>query len=87
MRFGLVNRVVPAAELEEQTLALAEKIASRSAQGIRAGKAAFYRQIDMPIEQAFEYANESMLEALLSPDASEGTRAFLEKRAPHWGEA
>lgn len=87
MRFGLVNRVVPAAELEAQTLALAEKIASRSAQGIRAGKAAFYRQVDMPIEQAFEYANESMVEALLSPDAAEGTRAFLEKRVPHWGEA
>lgn len=87
VRFGLVNRAVPAAELDDETRQLAEKIASKSAQGIRAGKEAFYRQVDMPIEDAFDYANESMLRAMMSPDAAEGTRAFLEKRAPEWGDA
>ena len=86
VRFGLVNRVVPVDGLLGATEALAQKIASRSAQGIRGGKEAFYRQIDMPIEEAFAFANEAMLEAMLSEDAAEGTRAFLEKRAPQWGE-
>jgi enoyl-CoA hydratase/carnithine racemase len=86
-RFGLVNRVVPAEQLAQATRELAHQIASKSAQGIRAGKEAYYRQIDMPLEQAFEYANEAMLEALSSPDAAEGTRAFFEKRDPRWLEA
>lgn len=87
VRFGLVNRAVPQEALEAQVNELAQKIASRSAQGIRAGKEAFYRQVEMPIEAAFDYANEAMLEGLLCSDASEGTNAFLEKRAPVWGEA
>jgi enoyl-CoA hydratase/carnithine racemase len=86
-RFGLVNRVVAADKLQEATRELAMKIASKSAQGIRAGKEAYYRQIDMPLEEAFKYANEEMLRAMRSPDAAEGTRAFLEKRAPHWNDA
>ncbi|MEJ2531743.1 MAG: enoyl-CoA hydratase [Halioglobus sp.] len=88
VRMGLVNRAVPAAELRETTQALAEKIASRSAQGIRSGKEAFYRQVEMPLEEAFRYANEAMLCGMTSSgDAEEGTRAFLEKRKPQWGEA
>jgi len=86
VRFGLVNRVVPADSLPVATEELADKIATRSAQGIRGGKEAFYRQIDMPIEEAFAFANEAMLEAMSSEDAAEGTRAFLEKRAPQWGD-
>ena len=86
-RFGLVNRVVPADRLEEATRELADKIAAKSAQGIRAGKEAFYRQIEMPLEQAFSYANEEMLKAMTSPDSLEGIRAFFEKRTPRWGEA
>jgi enoyl-CoA hydratase/carnithine racemase len=88
VRMGLVNRAVPPAELREATQALAEKIASRSAQGIRSGKEAFYRQVEMPLEEAFRYANEAMLCGMTSSgDAEEGTRAFLEKRQPRWGEA
>ena len=86
-RFGLVNRVVSAEHLEEATQELALRVASKSAQGIRAGKEAYYRQIDMPLEKAFEYANEAMLQAMSSPDAAEGTAAFLAKRAPQWKEA
>lgn len=87
VRFGLVNRAVPADNLYASVEELVAKIASRSAQGIRAGKEAFYRQIDMPIEQAFSYANEAMLQGLLCGDATEGTSAFLEKRKPVWGDA
>ena len=88
VRIGLVNRAVPATELREATQALADKIASRSAQGIRSGKEAFYRQVEMPLEEAFRYANEAMLCGMTSSgDAEEGTRAFLEKRKAHWGEA
>ena len=87
VRFGLVNRAVPVDELRSDTEQLALKIASKSAQGIRAGKEAFYRQIDMPLEQAFEFANRAMLEAMLSGDAAEGTSAFLEKRTPQWSDA
>ena len=87
LQYGLVNRVVAAADLRAETQALAEKISAKSARGIRSGKEAFYRQIDMPLEEAFAYANEAMLESMLSGEATEGTSAFLEKRAPRWGDA
>jgi enoyl-CoA hydratase/carnithine racemase len=86
-RFGLVNRVVPAERLGETTRELAEKLASKSAAGIRAGKEAFYRQIEMPLEDAFRYANEEMLKAMTSRDSLEGISAFFEKRPPRWGDA
>ncbi len=87
VQFGLINEAMPAADLHAAVEQLAEKIASRSAQAIRAGKETFYRQIDMPLEEAFAYATEAMLRGLLSGDALEGTRAFLGKRKPEWGEA
>ena len=87
VRFGLINRVVPAADLRDVTEELAQKIASRSAQGIRTGKEAFYRQMEMPVEDAFRYATEIMIQATMAPEADEGTRAFFEKRQPEWGDA
>lgn len=87
VRFGLVNRAVPAAQVRAVSEELAQKIASRSAQGIGSGKEAFYRQIDMPIEEAFSFANEAMLCGMTTDDAAEGTRAFLEKRPAVWGDA
>lgn len=87
LQFGLLNRVVPHDALVEETRSLAEKIASKSAQGIRAGKADFYRQIDMPLAEAFEFANEAMVAAMMTPDSDEGIRAFFEKRQPNWQEA
>lgn len=86
-QIGLVNEVVPAEELRARAGALAERIASKSAQGIRLGKADFYRQVEMPVEDAFAYANEAMLRAMTCPDAEEGKAAFFEKRAPQWGDA
>jgi len=66
---------------------LAAKIAGKSAAAIRGGKETFYRQIDMPLEEAFAYATDAMVRGLISPDAEEGSRAFLEKRSPRWGDA
>ena len=87
LRFGLVNKVVPADSLREVTEALALKIASKSAKAIRGGKETFYRQIDMPLEEAFRYANEAMLRGVVSKESSEGSLAFLEKRSPQWDDA
>jgi enoyl-CoA hydratase/carnithine racemase len=87
VRMGLVNRAVPAQLLDEAVAELASLIASRSAQGIRAGKEAFYRQIDMPVEEAFRYATEEMIRATVGPDSREGIDAFFAKRAPRWGDA
>ena len=87
-RFGLINRHVEKPLLRQETKQLAEKIAARSAQGIKLGKAAFYHQIDLPLAEAFAYANESMHCSITSGgDADEGRNAFLEKRAPKWGDA
>ena len=85
-RFGLINRSVPASELEQATNELAGKIASRSAESIARGKSAFYRQVEMPLDKAFELANQVMRDNLTSNgDAQEGIGAFLEKRNPEWG--
>ena len=87
VQFGLINEAIPAEGLHSAVEQLAQRIASRSAQAIRGGKETFYRQIDMPLEQAFDFATDAMLMGLLSSDAGEGTRAFLDKRKPEWGEA
>ena len=84
-RFGLINRSVPASELEQATQELAGKIASRSAESIARGKSAFYRQVEMPLDKAFELANQVMRDNFTSDgDAQEGIGAFLEKRDPEW---
>ena len=85
-RFGLINRSVPATELEQATQELAGKIASRSAESIARGKSTFYQQVEMPLDKAFELANQVMRDNLTSDgDAREGIGAFLEKRDPEWG--
>ena len=84
-RLGLVNRVVPAGEARAQAQALAQKIAARSAATIAFGKPTFYRQIDAPLEEAYEIAGRTMVENLDHPDSAEGFAAFLEKREPKWG--
>ena len=87
VKFGLINRHVAPEVLLAETAALAQKIASRSAQSIRGGKAAFYRQIEMPLADAFEYANQVMLEGMAdSGDPEEGRLAFIEKRNPVWNQ-
>jgi enoyl-CoA hydratase/carnithine racemase len=83
-RMGLVNRVVPEAELDAAVMALAGKIAAKSPLTLAIGKEAYYRQAEMPLEQAYAYASEVMVRNMLARDATEGINAFLEKRPPVW---
>jgi enoyl-CoA hydratase/carnithine racemase len=81
---GLVNKVVPAEDLEAETRALAEKIAQASPLVVGVGKGAFYKQLEMPVEQAYAYTKEVMSFNASFADAQEGICAFLEKRKPEW---
>lgn len=81
---GLVNRVVPAAAVAAETHALAARIAASSALVVGVGKQAFYRQLEMPQHQAYDYAMEVMAFNATFADAQEGMCAFLDKRAPQW---
>ena len=83
-QYGLVNEVVPAAELEHATRELAQKIVSRSAHAIKLGKDMFYRQLPMDLSDAYAYAAERMTCNMDSHDAREGIDAFIEKRKPEW---
>jgi enoyl-CoA hydratase/carnithine racemase len=81
---GLVNRVVPAGAERAEAIALAEKVALKSAYTVKLGKQAFYRQAEMSLGEAYRYAAEVMTENMMARDAEEGISAFLEKRAPNW---
>ena len=87
LRFGLVNRVVPEAQLTEAVTALAAKVASKSTVTVKTGKQAFYRQQDMPLAEAYAYTARVMTENLLMRDAEEGIAAFIGKRPPNWTDA
>jgi enoyl-CoA hydratase/carnithine racemase len=82
--WGLVNRVVPAAELDAATRELALEVAQASSLVVALGKQAFYSQIDLDQGKAYAYAKEVMSMNALAADAQEGITAFLEKRAPCW---
>ena len=81
---GLVNRVVPEADLTEYTMGMAQKIAAKSGMTVATGKKAFYRQREMSLAEAYEYASNVMVENMLKRDAEEGINAFLGKRTPQW---
>lgn len=84
-RFGLINHAVSSDQLVAETLALAQKIATKSAESIARGKATFYRQVELTLQDALDLANQVMLESLTAGgDATEGVRAFLEKRKADW---
>lgn len=82
--FGLVNTVVPADQLDAAVARFADAIASKSPLTLAIGKEAFYRQIDMPVEEAYAYASAVMTRNMLTTDAQEGIDAFIEKRQPVW---
>jgi enoyl-CoA hydratase/carnithine racemase len=81
---GLVNRVVAAGTERDAAIALAQKIARQSAYAIKLGKAAFYRQAEMSLADAYRYTAEVMTENMMARDAEEGIGAFIEKREPKW---
>ena len=82
--WGLVNRVVAAEELDTAALELAHQVASASPLILRIGKQAFYRQIDVAQDAAYDMMSETMAENAMTSDAQEGMSAFLEKRPPTW---
>ncbi len=82
--WGLVNRVVPQAQLRAETQALAEQIAEASPLTLGIGKQAFHAQIDLDQSRAYDYTREIMSLNAMAEDAQEGIGAFLEKRAPCW---
>jgi enoyl-CoA hydratase/carnithine racemase len=84
MRIGLINRVVAPDALENETMALASKIAAKPRATVKTGKEAFYRQLEMPLSEAYAYASKVMTENMLEAEACEGIGAFLEKREPKW---
>jgi enoyl-CoA hydratase/carnithine racemase len=81
---GLVNRVVAAGTERDEAIALAQKVAVKSAYTVKLGKAAFYRQAEMSLAEAYRYAAEVMTENMMARDAEEGIGAFIEKRQPKW---
>jgi enoyl-CoA hydratase/carnithine racemase len=82
--WGLVNRVVPAAELDAEIAKLTGSIRAKSGAAIALGKEAFYRQIDMGLGDAYDLAGRTMACNLQDPDGIEGVDAFVAKRKPQW---
>jgi enoyl-CoA hydratase/carnithine racemase len=83
-RLGLVNKVVPAEKLEEETFTFAQKLISKSPVAIQMGKNFYYQMIDMPFRQRFVLNSEMMARLCITEDAQEGVKAFIEKRQPIW---
>lgn len=81
---GLINRVVAAEALRDETMKLAQQIASKSRVSIAIGKEAYYRQLEMGLSDAYAFAGEAMTRNMLEADAEEGIGAFIEKREPKW---
>jgi enoyl-CoA hydratase/carnithine racemase len=84
LELGLVNRVVPAEDLDEAVREYVDAILASSPQVVQLGKAAFYEQLPLSEEEAYERAVDVMTDNAVLCDAQEGMRAFLEKRRPQW---
>jgi enoyl-CoA hydratase/carnithine racemase len=81
---GLVNRVVPPDETVNAAVELGRKIAEKPKTTLKIGKDAFYRQLELTLDEAYAYASKVMVENMLHQEAEEGIGAFLEKRPPRW---
>jgi enoyl-CoA hydratase/carnithine racemase len=82
--YGLINKAVPHDFVMQAALEMARRIAEKPAATIAIGKEAFYRQIEMPLAEAYTYAADVMVRNMMNDDAKEGIGAFLEKRPPNW---
>ena len=86
MQLGLVNKVVDEEFLKDETLLLAENLASKSNYALQLGKRSFYNQIGLNPEQAYQTTSTELITNILSEDGQEGIGAFIEKRTPKWKE-
>jgi enoyl-CoA hydratase/carnithine racemase len=84
LEFGLVNRVVPVGQALSAALALADRFAELPAATLAMGKRAFYRQLEMPLDEAYALASAVMVDNMLTAEAAEGIGAFIAKRPPLW---
>jgi enoyl-CoA hydratase/carnithine racemase len=84
VEWGLLNQAVPLSELKPATIKMAELIASKPASTVKIGKEAFYKQAEMGLADAYDYAASVMTQNMLERDAEEGIGAFIEKRSPNW---
>ena len=82
--YGRINRAVPEDQLAEATQELATTIASKLASAVKIGKEAFYAQLEMGLDEAYEYTKGVIVENMLHRDTEEGIAAFIEKRPPEW---
>ncbi len=83
-KIGLINKVVDESLLKKETMETAKKISKKSAITLKIGKEAFYKQIDMTLSEAYDYASDVMVQNMLKLDAEEGINAFINKRTPSW---
>ncbi|WP_317057812.1 enoyl-CoA hydratase [Roseovarius rhodophyticola] len=81
---GLINKAVPEQDLNAATQELAETIAAKLGSAVKIGKEAFYRQLEMGLDDAYDYTRDVMVENMLWRDTEEGIAAFIEKRPPEW---
>jgi enoyl-CoA hydratase/carnithine racemase len=81
---GMLNRVVPLERLDAEVKALADAIIAKSSVAVTTGKKMFYKQIEMGMDAAYEYASEVMACNMMAEDVGEGIDAFTQKRAPNW---
>jgi len=81
---GLINRIAPPDRLEAETMQLAHMVAGKLGAAVRIGKRAFYEQAGLPLDRAYDYTRDVMVENMLLRDTDEGINAFIEKRKPDW---
>jgi enoyl-CoA hydratase/carnithine racemase len=81
---GLVNRVVPADQLDAEVGKLVDSIVAKPGRAIAMGKDLFYRQLEAGIEAAYQMAGQTMACNMIDDAAQEGVQAFMEKRKPNW---
>ena len=82
--WGLINDAVPEAQLDQRVRALVDDILAKSPAAIRYGKRMFYKQRQMALADAYDYAGDVMARNMMEADACEGIDAFLQKRPPRW---
>jgi enoyl-CoA hydratase/carnithine racemase len=84
LKLGLVNRLAPTPQVMEEAVDLAVEIVAKSPLTLKIGKQAFYRQAELGLAEAYDYASQVMTENMMVLDAQEGIDAFLAKRKPEW---